>query len=354
MRLAVSDNRDPKPNTTKSASFILRWPPEASSDSAGMEGLVEKSMPAYFRSQRQIIIDTGNLIAEQPRLDADAVLARSDGIGVDQKILRLRYGQFLGEESETRSDGAPPGDDKKKGKNEADAGRADALTKREAEHKHFLNAQKFGDAGAVVSEYGHTHDVAEAATLLDPETKEILKSALNEMWDAELHLRQGRPAEALPFENRALAYIKQVQQSSRIYLARVGLELPAVDEGRRLSGDRKGLTDRASALAPADDNDSGALAAWQALDAHATPDLDALDRWVDAHASAGGDSLALLAASDRVRRDPNCEDCRRQLRSLLWPLLPQPATTVDARVAPDSAGRAYLDALRGTKAEARP
>ena len=354
VRLAVSDNREPQPNTTKSASFILRWPPETSSDSAGLEGLVEKAMPAYFRSQRQIIIDTENLIAEQAKLDADAVLARSDGIGVDQKILRLRYGQFLGEESETRSDGAPPGEDKKKGKNEADAGRADALTKREAEHKHFLDVQRFGDAGAVTAEYGHTHDVAEAATLLDPETKAILKSALNEMWDAELHLRQGRPAEALPFENKALAYIKQVQQSSRIYLARVGLELPAVDEARRLSGDRKGLTDRASALAPADDNDSAALAAWQALDAHRTVDVDALDRWVGAHAGAAGDSLALLAASDRVRRDPSCEECRHQLRSLLWPLLPQPATSVEARVAPDAAGRAYLDALRDKKpAEAR-
>jgi hypothetical protein len=354
VRLAVSDNREPAPNTTKSASFILRWPPEASSDSAGIEGLVEKAMPAYFRSQRQIIIDTENLIGEQAKLDADAVLARADGIGIDQKILRLRYGQFLGEESETRSDGAPVGNDAKKGRNEADAGRADALTKREEEHKHFLDAQKFGDAGAVVSEYGHTHDVAEAATLLDPETKAILKSALNEMWDAELHLRQGRPADALPFENKALAYIKQVQQSSRIYLARVGLELPAVDEGRRLSGDRKGLTDRESPLAPADDKDSAVVAAWQALDAHDALDLDALDRFVNAHAGEGDDSLALLAASDRVRRDPQCEECRHQLRSLLWPLLPRPATAVEARVAPDAAGRAYLDALLGAKpAESR-
>jgi hypothetical protein len=48
-----------------------------------------------------------------------------------------------------------------------------------------------------------------------------------------------------------------------------------------------------------------------------------------------------------------CEECRRQLRSLLWPLLPQPATSVEARVTPDAAGRAYLDALRGAKPEAR-
>ena len=345
VRLAVSDTRQPQPNTTKSASFILRWPPETSSDSVGVEGLVEKAMPAYFRSQRQIIIDTQNLIAEQPKVDADALLARSDGIGVDQKILRLRYGQFLGEEFEKRSEVAGP-DDEKHGRNAADAGRADALTKREEEHKHFLEVQRFGDAGAVTAEFGHTHDYAEAATLLDPETKKLLKSALNEMWDAELHLRQGRPSEALPYENKALAYIKQVQQSSRIYLARVGLELPAVDESRRLSGDRKGVTDRESALAPATLDDSGALALWRALDTPAAPDLDSFGRWVQSHPGAGGDALALLAASDRVRREPACEACRAQLRSLLWPLLPQPATAVETRAAPDAAGRAYLDALR--------
>jgi hypothetical protein len=344
VRLAVSDNRQPQANTTKSASFILRWPPETASDSVGMEGLVERTMPAYFRSQRQIIIDTQNLIADQPTLTDDAVLARSDGIGVDQKILRLRYGQFLGEESETRSEAESPAE-KKPAANEADAGRADALTKREDEHKHFLNVEKFGDAGAVTAEYGHVHDVAEAATLIDPETKATLKAALNEMWDAELHLRQGRPAEALPFENKALGYIKQVQQSSRIYLARVGLELPAVDESRRLSGDRKGLGDRESALAPADTDDSGALALWQALDAHADLDMESLERWVRAHSSKIPDALALLAASDRVRHDPACAECRRQLRSLLWPLLPQPATAVESRIAPDAVGRTYLDAL---------
>jgi len=348
VRLAVSDNREPSPNTTKSASFILRWPPENANDSIGMEGIVEHTMPAYFRSQRQIIIDTQKLVDEQPRLDEDAVLARSDGIGVDQKILRLRYGQFLGEESETRSDGAPAGDDEKHGKNEADAGRADALTKRENEHKHFLEVQRFGDAGAVTAEFGHTHDVAEAATLIDPETKAILKSALNEMWEAELHLRQGRPAEALPYENKALAYIKEVQQSSRIYLARVGLELPAVDESRRLSGDRKSVTDRTSALARAEIGDIDALALWQALGTHETPDFDAFERWLTTQKIAGdGDKLGLLSAIDRVRRDPACEDCRRSLRALLWPLLPQPAAGIPARATPDAAGRAYLDALRG-------
>ena len=41
--------------------------------------------------------------------------------------------------------------------------------------------------------YGHTHYHAEAATLLDPETRATLKKALDQMWQSELHLRQGQP-----------------------------------------------------------------------------------------------------------------------------------------------------------------
>jgi len=197
----------------------------------------------------------------------------------------------------------------------------------------------------VMAEYGHTHDYAEAATLLDPETKATLKSALNEMWQAELHLRQGRPAEALPFEYKSLEYIKRVQQSSRIYLARVGLELPAIDETRRLSGDRKGVGDRNSALALADSGNAPAIALWSALGDASVPDLDAFERWVHARESSMPDALSLLAASDRVRRDPACAECRRQLRDLLWPILPAPATVAPLRIAPDASGRAYLDAI---------
>ncbi|MEZ5520658.1 MAG: hypothetical protein R3F08_04170 [Dokdonella sp.] len=61
---------------------------------------MQKVLPAYFRSQRQIIIDTETLIGERTSLAADTFTVEIDSIGVDQKILRLRYGQFLGEEFE--------------------------------------------------------------------------------------------------------------------------------------------------------------------------------------------------------------------------------------------------------------
>ena len=343
VRLAVTDNREPGPNTTRSASTILRWPAAPSQETAGLDGIVQKTMPAYFRSQRQIIIDTEALIAEKARLDEAKLLARSDSIGVDQKLLRLRYGQFLGEESEGHAEHAPEG---AVGGADTQAGAlAGAHAAQEQAAAPGASPTKFGEAGNVVAEYGHVHDIAEAATLLDPQTKATLKSALGEMWQAELHLRQGHPDDALPYEQRALELIKQVQQATRIYLARVGLELPTPDEARRLSGERKDLVDRVGTLAGTVPADAAVVDLWRALDRSTPPDWDAATRALAARGSAP-EVLGAIAALDRARRAPDCSDCRLQLRRALWPLLPTPPAASAPRTAPDAGGRAYLDALR--------
>src|SRR5690606_41643874 len=59
-----------------------------------------------FRSQRQLIIDTERLIAEKPVIPKQEFNARSNELGFDQKSLRLKYGQFMGDETEIQ---APPG-----------------------------------------------------------------------------------------------------------------------------------------------------------------------------------------------------------------------------------------------------
>ncbi|WP_395679304.1 hypothetical protein [Dokdonella sp.] len=339
-RVVVTDNRAPAANVTRGPGVILRWPQAASKDGGGLEGIVQKTMPAYFRSQRQIILDSEALIAERSRLDQAKFLGRSDGIGVDQKLLRLRYGQFLGEESETHAEHAPEGT---VGAADTQAGALAA-----AHDAHEATAPpapaKFGDAGDVVAEYGHVHDIAEAATLLDPETRATLKSALAEMWQAELHLRQGAPEQALPYEQRALDYIKQVQQATRIYLARVGLELPVPDEARRLGGERKELADRVGTLGAAEDPSTALAVLWHSLDAgarNATIDREAAERAL----ATRGDALDVLAALDRVSRDPACDKCRARLRAALWPLLGTPAAASAPRVELDAQGRAYLEAL---------
>jgi len=351
VRLAVSDKRTPTAQTTRSASFILRWPPETGAEATGVEGMVKRTLPAYFRSQRQIIIDSEALLKQRGKLTREEFVKHADEIGVDQRILRLRYGQFLGEESEGGAKPPPTGD-----------GAKTSATAPTDEHDDGEPASEkptvTGDATAVLKEYGHTHDQPEAATLLDPETRLLLKSALDQMWQAELHLRQGHPDLALPYEYRALRFIKQVQQASRIYLARVGLELPPIDESRRLSGDRTGLQSRRDALTPAQVEASPVLQLWQALDegrAGATAvELDAFERWLRTRESELPDALDLYAAVDELRRAPSCVSCAEKLRSRLWPLLAAPAPAVDVRRESDRTGRAYLDALQASPSSETP
>ena len=351
VRFSVNDQRQPQAQATQTSSFILRWPDAPSTEAADIEGVVEKVLPAYFRSQRQIIIDSEALLAEKPRLAKDPFLARSDTIGVDQRLLRMRYGQFLGEESEVAD--APHEHRDGDSHDDADA------DMHQSEPATATNAGSFGESASVIEAYGHTHDDAEAATLLDPQTRALLKSALNEMWQAELHLRQGNPAAALPFEYRALAYIKQVQQASRIYLARVGLELPPVDETRRLSGEREGLRNRAEQRSPKPINDPQAADLWRALVAESVGDsgaarLDAafanFDIWLRKHASELPNALDLMLILDEARSNASCVECRAQVRQQLWTLLPHPAPTAAARAAADVSGRTYLRALSSESA----
>ncbi|MEO7198733.1 MAG: hypothetical protein ABIY56_00805 [Dokdonella sp.] len=349
VRLAVSDNRQPRPNTTRSASFILRWPAEVAADSAGLDGIVQKTLPAYFRSQRQIIIDSEALLGERGQLEPARFVDRADEIGVDQKILRLRYGQFLGEEFESdrlRASSLQHAATESDAHADEAATPASALAEDQHAHAQEDAPQGFGDDSKVLAEYGHVHDHAEAATLLDDATRALLKSALDQMWQAELHLRSGAPDLALPFEYAALDYIKQVQQASRIYLARVGLELPQPDLARRLGGDLAGLGERRD-LAPVKAPETDVLTPLLAALQHAqTPDWAAFEAWLRGQAADRPDLLEVWAASDAVQRDPTCLACRQRLQALLWPLLPLPASGVVPRATADPAGLRYLRALQ--------
>jgi hypothetical protein len=312
----VRDRRTPVAQLARSPSYILRWPPPAAMEGTGVEGLVQKAMPAYFRSQRQIIIDTEALVAQRARLGTDDFVARSDAIGADQRLLRLRYGQFLGEESETEGEA----------------------------HVESPGEARGTAAQELMAEAGHLHDLPEAATLLDPGTRTLLRGALDAMWQAEGALRTGQPAAALPHENRALDFIKRAQQADRIYLARVGLEVTPLDAARRLTGERgslPGRTDPALAATVARVPD----AAWIALQRGDAPDFDALSAWIAGKRESLDDPLALVERLDALRRDPGCSACRERLARALWPVLTPPAAAPSPRARPDRVGTGYLDAL---------
>lgn len=343
IQFSISDQRTPQKNTTRSSSFILRWPPEEGVMATGVEGMVQKAVPAYFRSQRQIIIDTEKLLANKSKLTTEKFEIQSDTIGVDQRILRLRYGQFLGEETNVGEE-AP-------GEHDDHEGHADEAPSKSASVR---------ESQSILEQYGHTHDIKEAATLLEPKTKELLRAALNEMWQAELYLRSGKPKQALPYENRALAFIKKVQQADRIYLAKVGVELPPVDETRRLGGDRSGLQNRGDSLQAASNTDSALTEFWQSLDslefasassAKSKPDFNALRNWIRENPSRSPDALGLLAALDAMEKQPACKTCLAELKTQLWPMLPKPAARPQQRTMNDKNGQRYLDAL---KQERRP
>ncbi|MDB5909695.1 MAG: hypothetical protein JWP34_3809 [Massilia sp.] len=208
----ASDNAEP-PHSTQSPTYTLRLPgPAGSEDEASALPMLVKA--ESLRSQRQVIIDTEQLVADiraQPKLAADTVRSRAESIASDQAQLRRRYGQFLGEESSLFG-----GD--------------------EHEHEH----EKEGAKHDVVAEFGHVHDQAENATLFDEATKKVLRRALTAMWDAEKALRAITPATALAPEHKALDAIKQLQQADRIYLHKTAFAPPPIKEELRMSGDVAG------------------------------------------------------------------------------------------------------------------
>jgi hypothetical protein len=333
VQFRIKDRRQPTANETRSSSFILRWPVEDTVEATGVEGLLKKVMPAYFRSQRQIIIDTEKLLAQRAKLDRETFEIRSDTIGVDQRLLRLRYGQFLGEESEGGRQAPEP---------KKEDGAVEEEHHAEDGHDHSDEQVKPKTAAAknqaVIEEYGHIHDIPEAATLLDPETKKLLRAALNEMWQAELHLRTAEPKKALPFEYRALDFIKKVQQSSRIYLAKTGNQQPPIDESRRMSGDLAGYVPSTDKLVAATSDDAPLLQFWQSLSNReaVAPDYAALRQWLLKHPARVPDALGLKVALAELQSQPDCLSCRETVMRQLWPVLPKVPAVPQSRNQPAS------------------
>lgn len=332
VQLIVSDTRSPGPQVVRGPSLILRWPSARAPESSGMQGLVNVTLPAYFRSQRQIIIDAEAVLAQKRRLAPDRYLARSMSVGDDQQILRGRYSQFLGGENEGQ-----PQDPTSDRDSHVDADGEAAAPSRPG----------FGAPEDVLAEFGHVHDDA-PSSMLDPEVKAILKQAVDEMWQSELQLKQGRPDLALPYANNALRFIKQVQQATRVFLNRVGPELPPIDAARRMTGKREGLASRVLGVEGTPAGDVPAAEAWRALgETQGFVALDGLDRWVRQNAGRLPDPLAVTSALDAVRSEPGCQACHARLRALLWTAMERPPAQVARREPADAQGARYLDGLAG-------
>jgi hypothetical protein len=252
---AAVDNRQPEPNFTKSDTYFIVYRDTTQLEEAELATMAVNRMPEYFRSQRQIIIDTEKLIAKRKKISSKEFNSTSNEIGFDQKVLRLRYGQFMGEEFETDiGGGALPAD--------GDAGSLleGFMHKHDTEEEHASQVEAPGhdhNHGAVapneqqdplvalMEQYVHSHDDGEVNTFYDQSTRSLLKMALEQMWQSELHLRLYEPEKALPYENKALEYLKSAQQKARTYVKKSGFDPPPLKEKEtRLTGKLDKVNDR--------------------------------------------------------------------------------------------------------------
>ena len=215
---------------TRSDIYIVTLPD--TTQLMSIEGLANNInfKPELFRSERQIIIDAEQLLRERDTIAIESFNNRSNNLGVDQKLLRLRYGKFLGEESES------------------DIGLKDAES---------IDATEFGDGTKMIDAVTDKHDMAEDASFLDTETKKRLKAVLNEMWSTELRLRTFKPQDALPFAYKALRLLKDLQQQSRAYVAKTSFKTTPLKPEKRLSANLTKifppLTKQQIAIKPSDD-----------------------------------------------------------------------------------------------------
>ncbi len=248
------DNKIPEANISQSDTYFIQYVDTTGLNESQLEGMAIHVLPDYFRSQRQIIIDTEKLISEKKKLAENTYNENSNELGHEQKLLRMRYGQYLGEEYENNAPGGSFNteegqdllegfrhDHDHEGEQEHHENEETSLqVPEEHQHDHDHGGESGGDneLASLLESYLHNHDSEDANTFYEQSTRSMLKMALEQMWQSELHLRLFEPEKALPYQKQALEYLKSVQQKSRVYVKRTGFDSPPIKEAeKRLTGE---------------------------------------------------------------------------------------------------------------------
>jgi hypothetical protein len=235
----TSDLKNPGPNSSRSETYFA-----VIKDTISYEFSVEGSMgidrmPEYFRSQRQLIIDTEKLIKKRGKTAVKDFKFESNELGFDQKALRVKYGAFMGEESEMEGKNEQRANDPtEQQEHDTEDPLAGFTHDHDSENEHNLvpDKSKNEESKNPLDEFMHNHDDPESSTLFTESLRVKLRKALNEMWDAELYLRLYEPEKSLPYQYRALRLIQDIKNSARIYVHRIGFDPPPIKEDKRLSG----------------------------------------------------------------------------------------------------------------------
>tara|TARA_R110002074_G_scaffold167299_3_gene328360 strand:+ start:37507 stop:39720 length:2214 start_codon:yes stop_codon:yes gene_type:complete len=240
------DEKEPKRNVTRSETYFAVIKDTVTDEFAVVGTLGVDQMPDYFRSQRQLIIDTEKLIKDKPSITIKEFKFRSNELGFDQKALRLKYSQFMGDESEMEE--APRRIETDEVSKVHDHAEDQENILKEYSHDHdgdnehnLVASQEADEAEDPLHDYLHNHDDPEESTLFEESLKTKLRKALSIMWDAELYLRLYEPEKSLPFQYDALKLIQEIKNSARIYVYRIGFDPPPIKEESRLTGSIKDI-----------------------------------------------------------------------------------------------------------------
>jgi len=371
------DNRQPEANEARSDTVVVRWLDEAQPLEIS-DGLGISVLPEYYKSQRQIIIETEQLIADRDALGSDLFDATSRELAQAQAALKERYGQYLGDEFD-EGDGAsftPPESSDSASEEEADEDGGSHAGHDHADDDHGATAGRVdtqGSAAELIERFAHNHGAAEIGPITRRNPVGLMKRSVSNMWQSELHLHLSEPEKALPFAYEALKYLDLARQADRIYTRRLGFEPPPVSEERRLTGELDDISSRVRRQVPEPDEDPQLLA--EALFTHlgalkndqpippSTRSL--LRRGADYLTTLSQQRPALIRQAAHIERllladriNPvGCDSCLAELRQTAWALSgnagaapdrrsPNPATALQLQ-----ASAQYQEALQRLRAE---
>lgn len=363
-RVVAKDNRKPTANEGKSATVIVRWLDEQEREIAA-EGIASNFVPEYFKSQRQIIIETEQLIADRPVLDEKAFAETSYGLGHAQSDLKQRYGQYLGDEfgegpgeqlgghgaGESHADDDHDNDEHNDEDDHAEMERPEIGHAHEGE---TLAGDGPMGAAELIARFGHAHGDADVGPIAKRDPKTLMKKAVSIMWQAELHLMLAEPEKALPYEYEALKYLKLAKQADRIYVKRLGFEPPPVSEDRRLEGELDEINSFERSIEPGVETLEDQRLYETVFQMLATKSMTATAKVSKALSGTEKDTLKRLSAKlmeQAVERPamvihaatiekiliassvhlPACEDCVATLKNALWNMLPEATAAPRAR-----------------------
>ena len=176
----AKDNRQPEPNVAQSNTKILKW---LDDDEVGItsDGILIDFIPEYFKSQRQIIIETIELIDRQPLLSYEEFEQTSRDLALAQSDLKQRYGQYLGDEFEsgvmqTMESGPtiPDADDHAHDEHEGEHESEHESTSEQDNHEHGGHSHSGGQSDEpslsgydeIIDKFGHNHGEADVGFIL--------------------------------------------------------------------------------------------------------------------------------------------------------------------------------------------